>query len=157
MRAGKKIRKILLAVSAAISCLFLILYVAGIRPYIVLSGSMEPSIRTGSVIFVDTRHRHPEINDVITYQIGLNRVTHRMVRTEDGKYITRGDANETEDPLPVIQDQIKGIVIFHLPFAGYFLVFFRNHLLLFLVMAFSVRYLLHALCRHSAGTAERSS
>lgn len=32
--------------------LFAILLLAGIRPYVVLSGSMEPVIRTGSLCFV---------------------------------------------------------------------------------------------------------
>ena len=79
MKAGKTTKRIT-AAAAAISLLFLVLYALGIRPYIVLSGSMEPSISTGSIVLVDTLHRNPKINDVITYQIGSNRVTHRMIR-----------------------------------------------------------------------------
>ena len=156
MKARKKAGRISMAAATAIFCIFLVLYALGIRPYIVLSGSMEPSILTGSVVFVDTLHKDPRINDVITYQIGLNRVTHRMVRNESGKYITKGDANKAEDPVPVMQEQIKGIVVFHLPFAGYLIMFFRKHLLFFFVMLFTVRIVLYTLCRHSARSAESS-
>ena len=76
-----------------------------------------------------------------------------MIRKEDGNYITKGDANSTEDLIPVQKQQVNGIVIFHIPLAGYVLMFFRNHMSLFFVLMFSVR-IVHALCRLSAGRAE---
>lgn len=92
---------------------------AGIHPYVVLSGSMEPAIRTGGIVFTDTDRTDPEINDVITYKVNDGSlVTHRVVRVDDGNIVTKGDANETEDPA-IQNDQVIGTVVFSIPFIGY--------------------------------------
>ena len=89
-------------------CIFcLILFFSGIFPYIVLSGSMEPSIPTGSVIFVQTREIFVQPGDVILYTGSAGNVTHRVVKDQNEVYLTKGDANSTCDPLPVKKEQIK--------------------------------------------------
>ncbi|MCD7867832.1 MAG: signal peptidase I [Clostridiales bacterium] len=107
---------------ALLFCLALVLLIPrffGIAPYVVLSGSMEPRISTGSLVFADTREREPETGDVITYQVDGQNVTHRVVRTENGTCITKGDANTQEDLIPVSPSQIIGRVIFTLPYLGF--------------------------------------
>ena len=91
----------------------------GITPYIVLSGSMEPAIPIGGVVFVNSRQNAYTVGDVITFQIGKTQVTHRIVRMEEEKLYTRGDANELEDPEPIGSTQILGKVCFALPWIGY--------------------------------------
>lgn len=89
--------------------------VFGIKPVIVLSGSMEPEIRTGDMIFLHkTDPAQLMEGDVICYLTSGKAVTHRIVEIstgEDGRlsYITRGDANNTEDRLAVTADQVQGI------------------------------------------------
>ena len=79
---------------------------------VVLSGSMEPAIPTGGIVFTDTRQTAPCTGDIITYRLGETTVTHRVVRTEKGSYITRGDANDGEDASPVAPSQVVGTVVF---------------------------------------------
>lgn len=97
----------------------------------VLSGSMEPTIGTGSVVFVtEVPPDTIEEGDVITYRDeGGNLVTHRVIEKKEAvttfRLITKGDANENRDIEPVLTNQIVGVVMFHIPYLGY-LVQFSN-------------------------------
>lgn len=89
--------------------------VFGIKPAVVLSGSMEPSIRTGDLIFIhEADIGELKEGDVICYLSSGTAVTHRIVSVTDGedgspRFVTQGDANNTEDRLPVTADQVEGI------------------------------------------------
>lgn len=88
--------------------------VFGIRPVIVLSGSMEPEFMTGDLIFVqDVNVNELKEDDVICYMEDGAAVTHRIVKVtkENGttRYTTRGDANNSEDQKQVEQSQVQGI------------------------------------------------
>ena len=87
---------------------------------------MEPDLKTGGVIFTDVSRRDPEPGDIITYRIGDTDVTHRVVRKEKENYITKGDANDKEDMIPVKRSQITGTVIGTIPVLGYLAVFLRQ-------------------------------
>ena len=65
----------------------------GYKPFIVLSGSMEPSIMTGDMVFVkETDPDSLKVGDVIAYKSGSAVVTHRIVevKSENGetRYVT---------------------------------------------------------------------
>ena len=101
--------------------------IIGAEPFTVISGSMEPTIPTGSIVV----SKHAEagevgFGDVVTYQLKSGEpltVTHRVVGVDvvEGKtrYRTQGDANNAEDPLPVRPEQIRGVVTYHIPYVGY--------------------------------------
>lgn len=103
----------------------LVLQFIGIRSYTVLSGSMEPVIETGSLAFIkeipEEQNYEPKTGEIVMYaaENGEVLVTHRIVRAEEGCFITKGDANETEDLLPVTRAQIKGTYLFSVKKAGY--------------------------------------
>ena len=95
--------------------------------YVVQSGSMEPAITTGSMVFVKS---HVEYNqgDIITFnQKGENQalipVTHRVAEVKEQEgikvFITRGDANNAPDLQPTFADQVIGKVVFTVPYIGY--------------------------------------
>lgn len=88
--------------------------VFGIKPVAVLSGSMEDTIKTGDLIFL----KKPDVSslkkgDVICFLSSGQAVTHRIVDTkqENGEtvYVTKGDANNTNDREPVKPDQVQGV------------------------------------------------
>lgn len=93
----------------------------GIKPFVVLSGSMEPDIPTGAVVFVDTRAAPEQmhVGDVITYQINNTNVTHRIVAETTSSVTTKGDANAQADFSPVPRDCILGLVLFNIPCLGF--------------------------------------
>lgn len=89
--------------------------VFGIKPAVVLSGSMEPTIQVGDLIFIhDADTEGLKEGDVICYLSSGQAVTHRITEVttgEDGRsqYITQGDANNDKDQTAVTTDQIQGI------------------------------------------------
>lgn len=94
---------------------------SGIHTYVVLSGSMEPNIKTGAIVLVDMTAEKYKVDDIVTYNIGNQPVTHRIVKMDENSCITKGDANQQEDPVPVKKSQILGKVLISIPFAGYLL------------------------------------
>jgi signal peptidase I len=92
--------------------------------FTVQSGSMEPTIKTGNLIFVKPAGEY-NAGDVITKKTGDPKVTitHRILsKTEvGGKMIfeTRGDANNASDSEKISKEQIIGKVLWNLPYLGY--------------------------------------
>lgn len=104
-----------------------------IKPYTVLTGSMSPSIATGSLVFVDRRTKEYLTGDVITFirpDNAKENVTHRISKIEeiDGRkmYYTKGDANRNKDPWTVNAEAIWGKVDFSMPYAGYLISFIKT-------------------------------
>lgn len=110
-----------LGVLGAIIGLIALPVILGYKPYIVQSGSMEPVIHTGSLAYINTKDTDITTGDIITYQIDENKlVTHRVDSlSDDGGFITKGDANDAVDMNTVYQDQIVGTYKFSIDKAGY--------------------------------------
>ena len=95
----------------------------GLRCFYLVSGSMEPTIPTGSAVIVRKNNTGVyETGDVITFRSAEEAIygmpnTHRIVEVvENGSgyiYITKGDANSSIDTTPVSGDQIYGKVIWN--------------------------------------------
>ena len=98
----------------------------------VLSGSMEPTIHTGSVVFVKPISEY-KVGEIVTFgKNDKNNIptTHRIVesRVQDGHifYKTKGDANDSEDSREIAQDDIVGRVYFSIPYLGYAINFVKK-------------------------------
>lgn len=97
---------------------------AGYSLYTVISGSMEPEIPVGSLVFV--AQADPaliEEGDVIAFYGAVDSaavITHRVVGNSPamGEFITKGDANEERDVNPVSYDEFIGKVEHVIPGAG---------------------------------------
>lgn len=83
---------------------------------VVLSGSMEPTIRIDDLIIVAAQNAYQE-NDIVVYQSGSMLVVHRIVEAEPDTFITRGDANNAPDA-PIRKEMVKGKVVACIPGAG---------------------------------------
>lgn len=83
---------------------------------VVLSGSMEPTIRIDDLIIVTEQEDYRE-NDIIAYQSGSMVVVHRIIAVEPDTVITQGDANNAPDA-PIRKEMIKGKVVHWIPGAG---------------------------------------
>lgn len=83
----------------------------------VMSGSMEPTIPTGSLLLVkQTPLNKIKAGDVITFSQGPSLVTHRATSIGTDYVLTQGDNNNTPDGEPV--KKIKGKVLYFLPKVG---------------------------------------
>lgn len=113
----------------------------------VLSGSMRPYLEPGDMI-VDRAVKAKEIivGDVITYRVGTSIVTHRVVEImeKDNKvyFLTRGDANNTDDGRPIEEIQLIGRVSFKIPKGGYVARFIRSPIGILIIIGIPIMFML---------------
>lgn len=139
-KPGKKRLVVIGNVAAAIICLLLIPVIVinmtiiikslihpdevadfmGYKSFIVVSGSMEPEINAGDLIFVrETDPQQLSIDDVIAFREGDAVVTHRITDiTDTGTFVTKGDANNTVDNITVTKDMVEGEFLRAVPRLG---------------------------------------
>lgn len=98
--------------------------VFGYKPFIVLSGSMENTIKKGDLIIVETVNAETLTKDkVIAFRDAEGTVTtHRIieiVEDETGKYyVTKGDNNNSQDQNLVEPNDVEGIYKGRIPGVG---------------------------------------
>ncbi|WP_090528167.1 class B sortase [Pseudobutyrivibrio sp. UC1225] len=105
-----------------VSCLPLAIpRIMGMQEYNVITGSMTPEIPVGSIVYVKpVDFQELAEGDIIAFDVGASVVTHRIVEL-DAKHrliTTRGDANPTNDFMPVTYENVLGRVVAHYPFIG---------------------------------------
>ena len=129
MKVFKKIFDILLSFIIIVGVIFLGLYIFGITPYVVLSGSMEPTIQTGSLCFINKNASYKDIKnkDIIAFKLkNGSLVTHRVVDITNKGFITKGDNNKIKDKEIVNKNNYIGKNIFWIPKIGYVIRVFQS-------------------------------
>lgn len=103
------------------------------RLFIVQSDSMSPTFRTGTLLLIkQVDPQSIQAGDIITFRTNNDSLptTHRVVEIlEDNstlKFVTRGDANNMNDPTPVDESNILGKVVLYIPLLGYVMGFIRT-------------------------------
>ena len=96
----------------------------GVKPYAVISGSMEPTYHVGSLIYVGKASPESiEVGDPITFTLGDSDtiVTHRVIAIdeENQTFSTKGDNNKVPDGSPVTFANLIGKPLFTVPVLGY--------------------------------------
>ena len=113
---------IIIIVLTMLICLVpLMLPLFGVQTANIITGSMTPAIPVGSLVAVTSgTYEKLEQGEIIMYELNGTTVTHRVVSNDVSarEVITKGDANDREDMLPVSYDPIEGIVRFHVPVLG---------------------------------------
>ena len=99
----------------------------GISAYTVLTGSMEPAVPVGSVVYAKSVDPTSLAEgDIVVFYDGRNElpVTHRIVQNDpsEGQIITKGDANNAVALSPIQYGNIIGKVVLHVPFLGRLLI-----------------------------------
>lgn len=118
---------VILGIGAIVTIAVLIPRIAGATPYVVLTGSMRPTMPPGTMVVVKpVKSRDVGIGDVVTYQLRSGDptvVTHRVVAMGSHKgepiFRTQGDANNVADKEWVRQVQIRGVAWYAVPYLGY--------------------------------------
>jgi signal peptidase len=106
----------------------------GCRILIVKSGSMEPTIKTGSLILIQKQSSY-HVKDIVTYGSAVRKdtlITHRIV-SQDLKsskllFTLKGDANKAPDLNGVPPSAILGKMLFAVPYLGYLIAFVKTPL-----------------------------
>lgn len=104
----------------------------GYKSYAVISGSMEPNIHVGSIVFAnEVDFNELKVDDIVTYRLQSNSmVTHRIesIDSENKTIVTKGDANNENDGAPISSDRIQGRVDLTIPLLGYISVYIKTPL-----------------------------
>lgn len=112
---------VMIAVVILTCCPASIPRLAGYEIYNIVSGSMEPAIGVGSVVYVKPCRPHDmEAGDIPAFYVNGDVIVHRIVRNDTNEKVlyTKGDANAAEDMNPVPYDQVIGRVERIIPHLG---------------------------------------
>lgn len=123
---------IVLLLLAAIALVLIGPRLLGYDQYAVLSGSMEPNIHVGAIVYdKEADPTELAVGDIITYRLSEGTlVTHRVTAIDHAAstVTTKGDANEAEDSSPVAFDDIVGRYAFSIPYIGYISIYGKTPL-----------------------------
>lgn len=116
--------------------LFLLMYLIifipklfGYNPLVVISGSMEPTLKVGGLLY----YEEIDINDfkekdILVYELKDHIISHRVVEHLDNGFITKGDANDSYDSSIVSDNQVLGRgTNWSIPLLGYYADFIFRH------------------------------
>jgi signal peptidase I len=116
--------------------LFLLMYLIifipklfGYNPLVVISGSMEPTLKVGGLLY----YEEIDINDfkekdILVYELKDHIISHRVVEHLDNGFITKGDANNSYDSSIVSDNQVLGRgTNWSIPLLGYYADFIFRH------------------------------
>ena len=90
----------------------------GVGASVVLTGSMEPTLRVNDLVVVKRADEY-NVGDIVVFQQGNQLIIHRIIEKndEEAKITTKGDANNIDDgQIPV--SAVKGKYSFRVPFVG---------------------------------------
>lgn len=116
-------------------CLILLIWFAlgifPIKPVGIATASMYPELKVGDLTFIKKCSSNDiEVHDIIEYKLDGYTVIHRVkeIYKKDGEifFITKGDNNDSEDKMPVSENQLIGKSIFNIPYLALPTVWLHN-------------------------------
>lgn len=125
----KKVLSVLPEVfSIALALIFLILALNKFIPFVIISGSMSPTLNVGDIVIVHSIGSSGiKVGDIIAYRMeGRQIVVHRVVYMGPEGVRTKGDANPDPDPFIVRYSEILGKVVLAIPKLGYITIIFQT-------------------------------
>ena len=128
MTKSRKSNKLFAVVAVLFALLGLAVWLPGffgLESYYVKTGSMEPNIPRGSMVYIEEitmEQINPGVDVLLFSNEADNKsFTHRAmyVDRENGLIITKGDANSVMDDMPTPFSNCRGRVVFFVPLWGY--------------------------------------
>lgn len=114
--------------------------------FVITTSSMENTLSKDDAIIIEKcKEEDLHKNDIITYKINDNIVTHRIIDITDDKvkqYVTKGDNNNIPDNEHITYENIEGKMIFKIPKLGKILGIIKNGIIIILaIIIFLIMYL----------------
>ena len=112
--------------------IYLIIFIPtfwGKNPLVVISGSMEPTLKVGGILY----YKKIDLNDfkegdILVYELNEHTISHRIVDITDNGFLTKGDNNNSIDTYEVENMQVIGKgTNWSIPYIGYYADFVYNH------------------------------
>lgn len=119
--------------------IYLIIFIPvlwGKRPLVVISGSMEPILKVGGILYYEKINLDDfKKDDILVYQLNEHIVSHRIVNNNEYGFETKGDNNNSNDSYIVDKNNVIGRGNnWSIPYIGYYADFIYNHKYLLIVM-----------------------
>lgn len=127
--AGRSVAFVLFIIAALAALVLVVAPMAtGSQTYTVLTNSMAPKYAPGTFLVVKpTPFAELRVGDIITYQIESGKpavISHRIITvgtTQSGErvFTTKGDNNSLADAAPVHAPQVRGKLLYAVPYVGF--------------------------------------
>ena len=112
--------------------IYLIIFIPtfwGKNPLVVISGSMEPTLKVGGILYYEKIDLNDfKEGDILVYELNEHTISHRIVDITDNGFLTKGDNNNSIDTYEVENMQVIGKgTNWSIPYIGYYADFVYNH------------------------------
>lgn len=134
------IKKIFFSTLYIFLLLYLIIFIPiiwGYKPLVIISGSMEPTLKVGGILYYKEIDKSEyKVNDIVVFKSNKYLISHRIVEKTHNGFITKGDANKNIDSNKVLFNKALGIgTNWSIPYIGYYADFiYKNKWILLLVL-----------------------
>lgn len=134
------IKKVFLSTLYILLLLYLVIFIPilwGYKPLVIISGSMEPILKVGGILYykeIDTQDY--KNNDIVVFKSTKYLISHRIVEITDDGFITKGDANKNIDSNKVYFNKALGKgTNWSIPYIGYYADFiYKNKWILVIIL-----------------------
>ena len=116
----------------AVAAVIIYCLIAGIGPYKLVgieTGSMTPRLNVGDAVIISKNYDVDKLKegDIIAFKTDEKElIVHRIIKVNsDNTFITKGDYNNVADKGYVKKEQIKGKVVFSIPYIAYPAIMFK--------------------------------
>lgn len=127
-----KIKNVIFRILYVLIIIYLLVFVPclwGHKPLVVISGSMEPTLKVGGILYYEKIDLEDfKIDDILVYKTKDHIISHRIVDIVDDGFITKGDANNSIDNNLINKNQVLGKgTDWSIPYIGYYADFIYTH------------------------------
>lgn len=127
-----KIKNVIFRILYVLIIIYLLVFVPclwGHKPLVVISGSMEPTLKVGGILYYEKMElENFKTNDILVYKTKDHIISHRIVNIVDDGFITKGDANNSVDNNLINKNQVLGKgTNWSIPYIGYYADFIYTH------------------------------
>ena len=127
-----KIKNVIFRILYVLIIIYLLVFVPclwGHKPLVVISGSMEPTLKVGGILYYEKIDLEDfKIDDILVYKTKDHIISHRIVDIVDDGFITKGDANNSIDNNLINKNQVLGKgTNWSIPYIGYYADFIYTH------------------------------
>lgn len=127
-----KIKNFIFSIIYILVIIYLLIFVPklwGYQPLVVISGSMEPTLNVGGLLYY---HEQDLVDfnkdDILVFKSRNHTISHRIVDINEGGFITKGDANKSVDSSIVNTKQVLGKgTDWCIPYLGLYADFIYTH------------------------------
>ena len=132
------LKNIILKITYIFIIIYLLIFIPvlwGYHPLVIVSGSMEPILKVGGLMYYEKIDLNDfKTGDILVYRTKEHIVSHRVVKKLNSSFITKGDVNDIVDGEVYNQNVLGRGTNFSIPLLGYFADFIYYHKFILIII-----------------------